>query len=60
MSGFEKYGVEELDPPADKTAGDKAVCPTCQAPLRPTTETGVLLCPSCGSKPFEKKTGGRT
>ena len=55
---MEKYGVEEEDLPADKTAEDKTLCPVCKTPLRPVSETGVLLCPKCGSKPFEKKRGG--
>jgi predicted RNA-binding Zn-ribbon protein involved in translation (DUF1610 family) len=48
----DKYGVEEVEP-KDKTANDKATCPTCGKILRPQTDTGVLLCPSCGSAPFE-------
>lgn len=52
---MEKFGVEEEDQP--KLASmDKVPCPTCGAILRPIVETGVLLCPKCGSKPFEKVT----
>jgi ribosomal protein L37AE/L43A len=51
----EKYGVEEAEPVPEKTATDKPKeCPKCHSPLRPTLDTGVLLCPQCGSKPFEK------
>lgn len=51
---MEKYAVEE-DEVDTKTAADKARCPACDSPLRPVDETGVLLCPKCGSAPFEKK-----
>ena len=51
---MEKYGVEE-EPVGDKTAGDADHCPACGALLRPVDQTGVSLCPDCGSKPFEKK-----
>ena len=58
---MEKFGVEEDEPAPDKTAEEKPkVCPSCGSPLRPISETGVLICPKCGSKPFEKppeKTG---
>jgi hypothetical protein len=50
----EKFGVEE-DEPSDKLGSEKREeCPACHSLLRPTHETGVLLCPKCGSKPFEK------
>lgn len=52
---MDKFGVEEEDPPPNKTAADAPKeCPACHTPLRPISETGVLLCPKCGSKPFEK------
>ena len=54
---MQKYGVEEEKPSDNKTAADDTMCPACQAVLRPADETGVLLCPNCGSKPFEKKGG---
>ncbi len=51
----DKYGVEE-ELPADKTATEQlSKCPSCGTPLRPVEDTGVSLCPKCGSKPFEKK-----
>lgn len=53
---MEKYGVEEKDP-ADKTAHDKDVCPKCGEILRAQLDTGVLLCPNCGSAPFEAQPG---
>lgn len=55
---MEKYAVEEnVIAEEEKAAGDteKACCPVCSTPLRNTNETGVLLCPKCGSKPFEEK-----
>ena len=57
---MEKYGVEESDEKvktASESTGDK--CPTCNAPLRDYKKTGVLLCPNCGSKPFENKDATR-
>jgi len=49
---MEKYGVsEKKDVTQNKTATDKKVCPVCGSPLRLHGE--VLLCPRCGSKPFE-------
>jgi ribosomal protein L37AE/L43A len=51
---MEKFGVEEVESD-DKTAQDKndRPCPRCGAALRAKLETGVLLCPNCGSEPFE-------
>lgn len=55
---MDKFGVDE-DESADKLAAESAAtCPACGNKLRPISETGVLLCPKCGSKPFEH-TGGR-
>ena len=51
---MEKFGVEEL-PEDTKTASTRKLCPRCSTELRPVDETGVLLCPACGSKPFEAK-----
>ncbi len=52
---MDKFAVEEQEP-ADKTAAATAKdCPSCGSPLRPVEDTGVLLCPKCGSAPFEKK-----
>lgn len=49
---MEKYGVDtEAD--LDKTAQENTTCPDCGAVLPSQTETGVLLCPNCGSEPFE-------
>lgn len=53
---MDKFGVEEEETAPDKTAAEQPKqCPACDAPLRPIEETGVLICPNCGSKPFEKK-----
>lgn len=50
----EKYGVDEADI-EDKTAAIQIdECPRCHAKLRPVQDTGVLLCPTCGSRPFEQ------
>lgn len=49
---MEKYGVEEA-PEDVKTAAEGKKCPACGESLRPIAVTGVLLCPKCGSKPFE-------
>ncbi len=51
---MEKYGVEEKKS-EDKTAQeDIPKCPSCGRRLRNPTETGVVLCPRCGSEPFEE------
>lgn len=55
---MDKFGVEVE--PEEKTAQEKGKaspgrCPACKAPLRPLDETGVPLCPRCGSKPFEQR-----
>jgi DNA-directed RNA polymerase subunit RPC12/RpoP len=52
---MEKFGVEEEEQPKIATTG-KTACPICGTTLRPIEETGVLLCPKCGSKPFEHVT----
>lgn len=58
MDEMEKYGVAEQVDDA-KTAAEKTdVCPDCGRPLRRKEVTGVLLCSSCGSKPFEEKVRG--
>jgi len=49
---LEKYGVVEETDTKVATA-DKPTCPKCGTALRPVEETGVLLCPKCGSQPFE-------
>lgn len=53
---MEKYGVSE-DSTLEKEAkqGDQPRCPTCDAVLRDEAKTGVLLCPNCGSRPFERR-----
>ena len=52
---MDKYGVDEEEPSPNKTTEDKPKqCPACKSPLRPIEDTGVLICPKCGSKPFEK------
>lgn len=52
---MEKYGVTE-DVALEKEAkqGDKPRCPKCNVLLRDSSDTGVLLCPNCGSRPFER------
>ena len=56
---MDKFGVDEInDPDAPKTGAlTHKVCPACGAELRPVEDTGVLLCPRCGSKPFEEQHG---
>jgi predicted RNA-binding Zn-ribbon protein involved in translation (DUF1610 family) len=52
---MEKYGVLEEDDKS-KTAAEKSKkprCTTCGKELRPQSVTGILLCPQCGSLPFE-------
>jgi len=52
---MEKYGVsEEAELEKEAKQGDKPRCPTCNTPLRDSSNTGVLLCPNCGSRPFER------
>lgn len=53
---MQKYGVEESEP---KEAGEEKsnLCPSCGAVLEDSKETGVKICPNCGTKPFE---GGET
>lgn len=52
---MEKYGVLIEDEP--KTAQDKGQktprCPVCDKNLRPSVQTGVPVCPQCGTLPFE-------
>lgn len=52
---MEKYGVEQdvQTPGGPKTAQAADRCKKCGKTLRPRTETGVLLCPDCGSRPYE-------
>ncbi len=55
---MEKYAVEENENSEEVKAAKytgEARCPKCTTPLRDTKETGVLLCPHCGSHPFEEK-----
>ena len=47
---MEKYGVVE-EAPEEKTAQDKRCCPSCGARLK--RHGGILICPNCGSLPFE-------
>ena len=49
----EKYGVEQEEEVV-KTASRTKSCPSCGLALLPSTTTGILRCPECGSKPFEK------
>ena len=49
---MEKYGVEQDD--KVKVSSESAgVCRDCGARLRAQQDTGVLLCPKCGSRPYE-------
>jgi predicted RNA-binding Zn-ribbon protein involved in translation (DUF1610 family) len=50
---MEKLGVDE--PVEEKVAEAKETgkCPQCNAVLRNQDETGVLVCPQCGTRPFE-------
>jgi len=50
---MKKYGVEESEP---KEAGEEKsdFCPTCGMALENQAETGVRICPICGTKPFEE------
>jgi DNA-directed RNA polymerase subunit RPC12/RpoP len=50
---MEKYGVEEAE--ESKKANEGVTCPECGEALRDSEQTGVLICPRCGTKPFEKK-----
>lgn len=51
---MEKYGVDE-EVSQEKRANLKdGRCPTCNEPLLETEETGVSICPKCGTKPFEE------
>lgn len=51
---MEKFGVEEpVENEKVAEARDTKRCPICQSPLKDPTETGVLVCPQCGTKPFE-------
>lgn len=51
---MDKYAVE-LDPEAVKTADAKApgTCPVCGAKVLSPETTNVLVCPKCGTIPFE-------
>ena len=49
---LEKYGVEETNLP--KTAECGTSCPSCGKQLEDKNNTGVLKCPSCGTRPFEE------
>lgn len=47
---MDKYGVETVSP--EKTAeAAPAKCPNCGALIN--TDSGVTICPDCGTKPFE-------
>lgn len=52
---FEKYGVDEVNGGA-KTAkeGEIRHCPNCGKRLVPTEKINVLMCPLCGTRPFEE------
>lgn len=51
---LDKYAVEEeKDQDAMKRAFDKSACPKCGRKVERHGDT--LLCPNCGTEPFEKK-----
>ena len=50
---MEKFAVEEVEPPKTASSDQPAKCPACGSTLLPQADTGILLCPKCGSKPFE-------
>jgi exosome complex RNA-binding protein Csl4 len=50
---MEKYGVDEEEKTVpEKTGGESRVCPKCERVL--VADTNVLLCPNCGTLPFER------
>lgn len=51
---MEKYGVEEEIVPGKTASEDPPCCPDCGTKLEDKLLTGILICPKCGSKPFEK------
>ena len=53
---MEKYGVYENSPEDAEVASPigHEQCPNCNSPLQDTENTGVKLCPNCGSRPFEE------
>jgi ribosomal protein S27AE len=56
---MEKYGVETVETPPEKTASGDVLCPRCGNVVRPAVDTGVLLCFKCGSAPFEEASDGK-
>ena len=56
MKDFEKYGVLEDPNTVGKTAEDKKPqrCPECDSALVPSETVNVLVCPKCGTRPFER------
>lgn len=52
-SKMEKFGVDEPDEEKVAEAKEIGKCPQCNAQLRDQAETGVVICPQCGTKPFE-------
>jgi ribosomal protein L37AE/L43A len=52
---MDKYGVsEDLEQTKEAQHEDHPKCPECKAELCDSNNTGVLLCPNCGSRPFEQ------
>ena len=49
----EKYGVVEEFVKAGES-GKENTCPICGLKLQDRDETGILICPVCGTKPFEE------
>ena len=57
---MEKYAVvtdEDSTKTAKNAAGVDRDCPTCGLTLEAIETTGVLKCPKCGTKPFERGDG---
>jgi len=50
---MEKYGVVENTEEKVAEAKETGKCPNCKTPLQAQEETGVAICPQCGTKPFE-------
>lgn len=49
---MEKFGVDQTPAPGEKKASEQDTCPICGKTL--TKAGAVRLCPTHGSKPFER------